>query len=290
MTNSWRNAVLVTGASSGIGAACARYLDAQGFSVFAGVRRVEDGEALRRLASDRLTPLLLDVTDLVSIEAARACVAEKVETAGLAGLVNNAGIAVAGPLELLPLEDMRTQLEINVLGVLAVTQAFLPLVRKSGGRIINMSSIAGRAATPFLGAYCGSKFALEAMTDALRLELAPWGIRVTLIEPGAIQSNIWARSTLSATRALAGVSADRLALYEPQLRRLQEVLGRAAQRAIPSDEVARVVRHVMTVENPRARYLVGKDAKFRALLKRILPDRLQDRLLAWYLGLSRTAS
>lgn len=287
MTALGRKAVLVTGASSGIGAACARHLDAQEFAVFAGVRRTEDGDALRRVTSDRLTPLRLDVTDPASIETARAFVAEEVGSVGLAGLVNNAGIAVAGPLELLPLEEVRTQLEINVVGVLAVTQAFLPLLRQGSGRIINMSSIAGRATTPFLGAYCGSKFALEAMTDALRLELVPWGIRVSLIEPGAVQSNIWKRSTLSATRVLTGVTADRLALYEPQLRRLQEVLGRAAQRAIPADEVAHVVVRALTVPDPRARYLVGKDAKFRAWLKRILPDRVQDRLLAWYLGLPR---
>jgi NAD(P)-dependent dehydrogenase (short-subunit alcohol dehydrogenase family) len=277
--------VVITGTSSGIGEACARHLDAEGWTVFAGLRHAADGEALRQQTSDRLRPLLLDVTDATSIASARDLVASEVGNAGLLGLVNNAGIAVAGPLELLPLEEIRRQLEINVLGVVAVTQAFLPLIRQGGGRIINVSSIAGRAATPFLGAYCGSKFALEAMTDALRLELARWGIRVILVEPGAVQSKIWERSTFSATKVLSAVGTDSLSLYEAQLRHMQDVLGRAAQRAIPAGAVAKTVRHALTSPHPRVRYLVGKDAKLRAALKWMLPDRVQDWLLAWYLGL-----
>ena len=163
--------IVITGASSGIGAACARYLDALGFTVWAGVRSTQDGEALTRLTSSRLRVLMLDVTDPASIEAARKTLAEATRDTGLAGLVNNAGISVAGPLELLPLSEVRTQFEVNVIGVLAVTQALLPLLRLARGRIVNISSIAGLAATPFLGAYCSSKFALEAMSDALRLEL-----------------------------------------------------------------------------------------------------------------------
>jgi NAD(P)-dependent dehydrogenase (short-subunit alcohol dehydrogenase family) len=201
--------------------------------------------------------------------------------------VNNAGISIAGPLELLPLQEVRTQFEVNVIGALAVTQAFLPLLRHARGRIVNISSIAGLAATPFLGAYCGSKFALEAMSDALRLELAPWGITVSLVEPGAIQSQIWQRSTMSATRMLGGVAPESLALYAQPLSRMQAVIARAAARAIPAEAVARVVARALTVPRPRARYLVGKDARFRAALKWVLPDAAQDRLLAWFLGLSR---
>ena len=178
--------VVITGASTGIGAACALHLDQWGWRVFAGVRKQGDAEALRAQGSARLTPVSLDVTDTVSISTAASAVAGAVGAAGLAGLVNNAGIVVPGPIELLPLSDLRRQLEINVVGQVAVTQAFLPLIRAGRGRIVNMGSIAGRMATPFTGAYGASKFALEALTDALRLELQPWGISVSIIEPGAV--------------------------------------------------------------------------------------------------------
>ncbi len=280
-----RGAIVITGASSGIGAASALYLDRLGFTVWAGVRSKESGEALTRAASARLRVLTLDVTDPASITAARRTLTEAMPESGLAGLVNNAGISVAGPLELLPLDEVRTQFEVNVIGALAVTQALLPLLRRARGRIVNISSIAGLAATPFLGAYCGSKFALEAMSDALRLELAPWGIAVSLVEPGAIQSQIWQRATMLATRTLGGVAPESLALYAQPLSRMQEVMNGAAARAVPAEAVARVLARAMTASRPRARYLVGKDARFRALLKWLLPDRAQDRLLAWFLGL-----
>ncbi|HNI18701.1 MAG TPA: SDR family oxidoreductase, partial [Nitrospira sp.] len=278
-----------TGASTGIGAACARYLDGLGFTVWAGVRRKEDGEALARSTSARLRVLLLDVTDSDSITEASRTLTDALPEAGLAGLVNNAGISVAGPLELLPIAEVRTQFEVNVIGALAVTQALLPLLRRARGRIVNISSIAGLAATPFLGAYCSSKFALEAMSDALRLELAPWGIAVALVEPGAIQSQIWQRATMSATRTLGGVAPESLALYAQSLARMQDVMAGAAARAIPAEAVAQVVARALTVPSPRARYLVGKDARFRAVLKWLLPDSAQDRLLTWFLGLSRHA-
>ncbi len=282
-------AILITGASSGIGAACARYLDGLGCTVWAGVRRKEDGDALARSTSARLRVLLLDVTDPDSIAAASRTLTEALPARGLASLVNNAGISVAGPLELLPMAEVRTQFEVNVIGALAVTQAVLPLLRRARGRIVNISSIAGLASTPFLGAYCGSKFALEAMSDALRLELAPWGIAVTLVEPGAIQSQIWQRATMSATRTLGGIAPEALALYAKPLSRMQDVMAAASARAIPAEAVARVVARALSVPSPRARYLVGKDARFRAALKWLLPDRAQDRLLAWFLGLSRHA-
>lgn len=284
-----RGAVVITGASTGIGAACARHLDRLGFTVWAGVRSHGDGEALARTASPRLRALLLDVTDPASIAEARRTIAEGTGGSGLAALVNNAGISVAGPLELLPLAEVRTQFEVNVIGALAVTQALLPLLRSARGRIVNISSIAGLAATPFLGAYCGSKFALEAMSDALRLELAPWGIQVSLVEPGAIQSQIWQRATMSATRTLGGVAPEALALYAQPLSRLHEVMAGAAARAIPADVVADVVARALLASRPRTRYLVGKDARFRALLKRVLPDRVQDRLLAWFMGIPHRA-
>lgn len=279
-----RGAVVITGASSGIGAACARHLDQLGFTVWAGVRRKTDGDALARAASPRLRVVMLDVTDPMSIAEAGRAIAEGTSGSGLAALVNNAGISVAGPLELLPLAEVRTQFEVNVIGALAVTQVLLPSLRLARGRIVNISSIAGLAATPFLGAYCGSKFALEAMSDALRMELAPWGIAVSLVEPGAIQSQIWQRATMSATRVLGEVAPEALALYAEPLGRMQKVIAGAAARAIPADAVAHIVARALTASRPRTRYLVGTDARFRALLKRILPDRAQDRLLAWFMG------
>ncbi len=201
-------------------------------------------------------------------------------------MVNNAGISVAGPLELLPLDDVRIQFEVNVIGALAVTQILLPLLRQGRGRIVNISSIAGLTATPFLGAYCGSKFALEAMSDALRMELAPWGISVSLVEPGAVQSRIWQRATMSATHMLSGVPPASRALYDGSLHRMQDVIDRAAKRAIPAAVVARAVAHALLTPRPRARYLVGKDARLRAFMRWILPARAQDRLLAWFLGLT----
>jgi NAD(P)-dependent dehydrogenase (short-subunit alcohol dehydrogenase family) len=181
-----RGAVVITGASTGIGRACTLLLDALGFQVFAGVRKAEDGESLRRATSARLTPVFIDVTDEQSIAAAAKSVSQEVGDAGLVELVNNAGIAIPGPLEYLTLEELRRQLEINLVGQFAVTQAFLPLLRKTRGRIVNVSSLAGKLTTPFNGAYSAAKHGMEAFSDSLRMELAPWGIHVSVVEPGTI--------------------------------------------------------------------------------------------------------
>lgn len=272
-------AVVITGASTGIGAACALHLDGLGFQVFAGVRKVLDGEALRKRASPRLTPLPLDVTDERSIRNAAALVERRVGEAGLFGLVNNAGVAVAGPLEAVPIPDLRRQLEINVIGQVAVTQAFLPLIRKARGRIVNMGSIAGRATMPLIGPYSASKFALEALTDALRLELKPWGIRVSIIEPGAVATPIWEKSQRDGAALKAAASPAIIELYRDAIAAVEQAVAEAARRAIPPDAVARAVEHALLAPRPKARYLVGTDAKIRALMAKLLPDRLADRLL-----------
>lgn len=285
-------AVVITGASTGIGAACARHLDALGFTVFAGVRREEDGVALVASISPRVRAILLDVTDSASIAAAAQGVEQTLATiapnAGLAGLVNNAGIAVPGPIEAVPLADARRQLDVNVLGPMAVTQAFLPLLRIGRGRIVNMSSIAGLAATPFLGWYGASKFALEALTDALRMELQPWGIEVCSIEPGAIATPIWERSARLAEQVSREADPERLALYETAMARVRDVIQQAAGRAIEASAVAQVVGEALTVLRPKTRYLVGTDAKFRAWMKQLCSDRMQDRLVARFMNLPRT--
>jgi NAD(P)-dependent dehydrogenase (short-subunit alcohol dehydrogenase family) len=277
--------VLITGASTGIGAACAWHLDRLGFVVFAGVRRTEDGVRLRAQASPRLQPIVLDVTDAGMIEQARRLVAERVGEAGLAGLVNNAGIAVAGPLEAVPIPDLRRQFEVNVIGQVAVTQAFLPSLRKGRGRIVNMGSIAGRAAMPLMGPYSASKFALEALTDALRLEVQQWGIQVSIVEPGAIATPIWEKSGAKADELEATVSGELKQLYAAAAAGVKACVAEAAARAIPAEAVARVVEHALTAAHPKTRYLVGRDAKLRALMVKLLPDRLSDRLMTKILHL-----
>ncbi len=267
--------VLITGASTGIGAACARALDGEGFRVYAGVRRAADGEALRQDASPRLTPLLLDVTDAASI--AEAAGRLRSETGVfLAGLVNNAGIAVAGPLEFVSPERLRQQFEVNVVGVLAVTQALLPLLRTGPGRIVNISSVSGRLASPFVGPYCASKFALEALSDSLRVELNPWRIPVSVVEPGVINTPIWQKSLAANASIMDDMPAESQALYGREVAAMQG-FARSA-RGLEPLAVARVVVRALTDTRPKTRYVVGTDARLGVLLSR-LPDRLRDWLL-----------
>ena len=278
-------AVVITGASTGIGAACALHLDRLGFVVFAGVRKSEDGVVLQKAGSDRLVPLELDVTDRTTIQKSHAVVFEASKDRGLFGLINNAGIAVVGPLEAVPISDLRQQLEVNVIGQVAVTQAFLPLIRQARGRIINMGSIAGRAATPLMGPYSASKFALEAITDALRLEVQQWGIHVSIIEPGAIATPIWNKSAIEAAERETAIETELRALYKPVVAAVRKVVGEASKRAISPDAVAKVVEAALTLPNPKTRYLVGTDAKLRALMAKLLPDRISDKLLTAILKL-----
>jgi len=281
------NSVVITGASSGIGEACALYLDELGYRVFAGVRRLSDGDMLKAKASARLTPVLLDVTDIASLDRAVETVRAAVGAAGLAGLVNNAGIGIGGPLEVVPLADLRKQFEVNVIGQVAVTQAFLPLLRQGRGRIVNMGSIAGRATMPFMGPYSASKFALEALTDAMRLELQPWGMHVSIVEPGAIESRIWDKAKHGADQMEAAASSEAKAYYGEASARVREAMAQAAQRAIPARAVAKAVAHALSAARPKTRYLVGLDARFRAVLAAWLPNRMQDWLLTRALKLPR---
>jgi NAD(P)-dependent dehydrogenase (short-subunit alcohol dehydrogenase family) len=270
-------AVLVTGASTGIGRATALLLDAQGWTVFAGVRRREDGASLAAAASGRLVPLMLDVTKPRQIEAAGKAIGER--GIPLKGLVNNAGIASAAPLEFVPLEDFRHQLEVNVVGQLAVTKAVLPLLRSATGRIVNVTSIGGLIAGQMLGPYNASKFALEALTHTLRQELAPWGIEAIAIEPGQIATPIWSTSSASADRMLAPVRAEVTSLYGRQVRAAGRMAERAARNGLPPEEVAKVIVRALTVKRPRTRYAVGNDAKLGAAVIARLPDRVRDRML-----------
>ena len=196
----------------------------------------------------------------------------------LDALVANAGVAVAGPLELLPPEELARQLDVNVVGQLRALQAALPALRQSRGRIVLMGSIGGRSALPLLGAYAMSKFALEAMADALRIELAPWGIAVALIEPGTIATPIWRKPQ----RSVDGTAPEATGLYAERLERFRSLAAARAAKAVPAEEVAKAVEHALTSRKPRTRYVVGPDAKRRARVER-LPTRLRDRVLTRYL-------
>jgi len=281
------NTVLITGASTGIGAACALRLAAAGMHVYAGVREDAAGAALRAQNAALITPLHLDVTDAESIVAAVATLEAQLGEAGLNGLVNNAGIAMGGPLEVLPMKELRRQFDVNVFGALAVTQAFLPQLRRARGRIVNMGSIAGRIALPFLGPYCMSKSALRAMTHALRLEVDAWGIDVALVEPGAIATPIWKKSNAAADVMQATLQNDTLAHYSRHLEGIRRVIAKAEEQAISADAVARAVEHALTAARPKTEYLVGNDARMRAAINAVLPQFLQDRLHRWFLKFPR---
>lgn len=270
--------VVITGASTGIGHAAALRAAAAGFTVYAGVRSEADAERLRAAG---LRPLTIDVTDGATIAAAAAEVGEAVGAAGLAGLVNNAGIAVSGPLEFIPIEDWRRQLEVNVIGQVATIQAFLPLLRAGRGRIVNVSSIGGRIALPLVGPYAASKFALEAVSDSLRRELRGQGVEVSLIEPGGVKTPIWDKGLSEADRIEAATPPEGLRLYGGligALRRQVETI--ATKTGIEPAEVAEPILHALTAEKPRTRYLVGRDAKLRWAIAKRIPDRVFDRLIA----------
>jgi NAD(P)-dependent dehydrogenase (short-subunit alcohol dehydrogenase family) len=268
-----RGAVVITGASTGIGAVSATHLAGIGFRVFAGVRKPEDAERAR---DSGLEPLTLDVTDADSIRAA----VEQVGDAPLAGLVNNAGIAVAGPLEFIPVEEFRRQLDVNVVGQVAVTQAFLPALRKTRGRVINMGSIGGRVALPLLSPYAASKFALEAITDSLRRELRPWGMHVSIIEPAAIATPIWDKSRAANEELAKDAPPEAEELYGKLIERIRAETIELSRTGLPPIEVAKAVEHALTADKPKTRYLIGRAAKGRAAAAALLPDRAFDALIA----------
>lgn len=276
-----RGHVVVTGASTGIGEATATHLDELGFSVFAGVRKEEDAERIAGLGSECLRPLRIDVTDEGSIRAAEEEVRAATASAGLAGLVNNAGIAVSGPVEHVPIEELRRQLEVNLIGQVAVIQAFLPLLRAATGRVVNISSIGGRIALPMLSPYAASKFALEAVSDSLRREVRDQGIRVVVVEPGGIKTPIWDKGTATADRISGDMPPEAEQHYGGLIAAIRRESAKiATDRGLEPSTVAEVVGRALTAANPRTRYLVGSDAKLRDKVLRRLPDRVQDSLIA----------
>ncbi len=280
MTVQPARAVLVTGASTGIGQAIAIHLDELGFRVFAGVRKDVDGERLRTTASERLRPVSLDVTSSESIAAAAAEVVDVSGEKALAGLVNNAGIAVSGPLEFMPVEELRRQLDVNVVGQIAVTQAFLPMLRRARGRVVNMGSVGGRIALPLLGPYAASKFAMEALTDSLRREVRRWGIEVSIVEPGGVATPIWDKSAAAADELLDGMPPEANELYGDLIGAVRKEAQKTGEEGLPPLEVAKAVGHALSAEKPRTRYLIGRDAKSRVAIARVTSDRAFDSLIA----------
>jgi len=275
--------VLITGASTGIGRATALRLDASGWRVFAGVRREEDAESLRADGSDRLMPLTIDVTEADQIAAAATRI--EAEAGGLEGLVNNAGVAIPAPLETVPIEDLRRQVEVNMIAQVAVTQAMLPSIRRAHGRVVFIASIGGRIAFPLNGPYHMAKFGIEAAGDVFRQELRPWRIPVSIVEPGSIATPIWERGAKTADEVQERAGSRQVALYGQAMERLREVARELAERGIPPEKVAATIEHALTSSRPRSRYLVGLDAKVQAHLKPWIPTPVFDRIVARMMGL-----
>jgi len=284
-----RPVVIVSGASSGIGLACALELCRRGNTVVAGVRAADDLARLRDLRLPGLVPFVLDVTDGITIDAAVARAEVLAQGRGVAGLVNNAGVSTLGPVEWLTTESLRASFEVNVVGVVRLTARCLPALRQSRGRVVNIGSIAGLSALPFMGAYSASKHALEALTDALRVEVAPWGIEVAIVEAGAIDTPITGKA-LASLDAFPGTAAADGADYTVALRAFREAVVSTAAHGLPAARVVDAVVHALMARAPRTRYVVGSEAWGRWLLKRVLPDRWHDRAVRAIVGLPGAVS
>jgi len=276
--------VLVTGSSRGLGLDMARHLAGNGFHVLAGVRTPSDGARLVGEMGARVTPVLLDVADSGSVAAAAAEIARLVGDAGLAGLVNNAGIASFGPLEQEPMARFEEIFRVNVFGVQALTQALLPLVRRARGRIVNVSSGNGKLAFPFAGPYSASKFALEALSDSLRMELAPWGIHVVVVEPGAMATDIRVKGVEAWAAEHAELPESDRALYAEQLKAVRGAIHAWEATVAPSGLVSAAVLEALTAPEPKTRYVAGMpEEQIQALVS--MPDRERDKVAAGMFGL-----
>ncbi|SOJ54096.1 D-beta-hydroxybutyrate dehydrogenase [Mycobacterium simulans] len=278
-------AVVITGASTGIGRASALALDRNGFRVFAGVRKKDDGEALRASASENLTPVFLDVTEESSIGAAAKLVADAVGDAGLAGLVNNAGTTLPCPVEYLALDAFRRQLEVNLVGPLAVTKAFLPLLVRGGGRVVNVTSGAGKAGVPLMAPYVAAKHGLEGLSDVLRLEFGQLGVGVSVIDPGFVAPDMRGKLERDTGDVIRALPQEGRARYGGQLAATAEAISTHAAQGSKPDVVADAVLHALTSKKPRTRYPAGAGAKRMLLLRRVLSDRQFDRIIHRMSGL-----
>ena len=256
----------------------------RGWEVHAGVRRADDGDALRAAADigavgGAVRPVVLDVTDAAQVAALPGALGERLDA-----VVNNAGIVVSGPLEAVGVDDLRRQLDVNVVGQVAVTQAVLPLLREATGRVLFVGSVSGRIASPFMGAYNASKFALEGIADAMRMELRRWGIHVVLVEPGSIDTDLWRTAEEQFSTGVAAMSEEHRRLYGDLLAGSRKLIRATARRAAPVEKVVKVVEHAVTSPRPRTRYVIGADARGQILLHNVLPDRAFDAVVARMTG------
>lgn len=279
--------ILITGSSGGIGSATVKRLADAGYRVFAGVRNPDQITAWAKPLTPDVIPVKIDVTDPSSVASAARFVAGETRGKGLAGLINNAGYILQGPLELLSVEEIKEQFDVNVFGQICVTQAFLDLLRQAKGRLIQIGAVTGKTAMPFIGALSASKQAMEAVTDALRVELRPWNIRVIMIEPAAMETAIFDKARISATESLKKIPHEKIVLYEQALARVERSLEH--QSLNPPDVVAKAVLKALHTSRPRTRYAVGRGARLAVMIGR-LPDQWRDRLLIQALGLNKLSA
>ncbi|MET7679981.1 SDR family NAD(P)-dependent oxidoreductase [Streptomyces sp. NPDC005423] len=265
----------MTGASTGLGAAAARELARRGFHVLAGVRRDRDADAIR---SAGIEPVILDITEPTQVEALAARIAD--DPRALHALVNNAGVQVNAPVEVLPMAEWRRVFEINLFGHIAVTQALLPALLRGRGRVINISSIGGRIAMPTYGAYAGAKFALEAVSDSLRREVAPLGVQVVVVQPGGVRTEMAGRGIETANRLAAGMTPEQDERYGDLVQAINTLMASGTAAGLTADAAAQVVAEAVTARRPRTRYTAGRDATVLVRLSRILSDRVLDRVSA----------
>lgn len=271
--------VLITGASTGIGYAIAENLCQRGWYVFAGYRNAEAKSSLTKLLGDNGEAVRLDVTSPTDITAAVAQIQQRLEPSSRFALVNNAGVAIAGPVEALSSAELRRSFDINFFGLAEMTRAALPLLRARHGRIVNISSISGKISFPGLSAYTSSKFAVEALSDALRLELKPLKVPVVLIEPGAVKTPIWDKSAKEFYEAHASYTPQMIELYGGILAGMEKAVARGKETGVASSLVAAAVEKALTARRPATRYLVGTEAKVAGTLKALLPDRWMDKFI-----------
>ncbi|MEV2211657.1 SDR family NAD(P)-dependent oxidoreductase [Streptomyces sp. NPDC050997] len=275
MSSETQKLVVITGASTGMGASAARELARQGFHVLAGVRRDHDADAIR---STGIEPVILDITRSEQVAALAARVAE--DPRALHALVNNAGVQVNAPVEALPMDQWRRVFEVNLFGHIAVTQALLPALLRSQGRVINISSVGGKVAMATYGAYAGAKFALEAVSDSLRREVAPLGVQVVVVEPGGVRTEMAARGVATANDLAAQMTPEHDERYGRLVQANNTFMTSGTASGLTADAAARVIAKTVTTRRPRTRYTIGRDAALVTRLVRMLSDRTLDRVLA----------
>ena len=272
-----REIAVVTGTSTGIGAATARELARRGFHVLAGVRRGEDADAIR---GPGIEPVIIDVTNPDHIAALATRVQRDPQGRALRALVNNAAIQANVPIEAFAIDEWRRMFEVNLFGQVAVTQALLPALIDSSGRVVNISSVGGKVAMATYGPYAATKFAVEAVSDSLRRELAPHGVGVVVVEPGAVRTEMLGRAIATAKETMSAMTPEQSRRYGGLVQAVNAQAVSSTESGLAADAAAAVIAKAVTARRPRTRYTVGRDAAMITRLVRVLPDRALDRVLA----------